>query len=255
MNSLLTVFLYMQKPELLNLNAVKNYRIHFNTLYLRHKLTPIFGSTLTFPYIVQRTFRCNKSGYADLLKTDKFVKKMKFYYSNYDKKPSDIFTIKAQPVKLEAHMDLLTTTLHKSGVRVLILDDCNLNDFFFSKICWTDFKDLIDLKLNDNHLTNHSVKHLSKMNFSKNFENLEINLNNLDEDALRIIFNSENFKYLVNLSIHLKENRKRKEKVPYSEISKLPKLYIIKCNRDAFSYEIDLETDQAKKLGNFNSLK
>lgn len=237
MKILLLSLKYLHYPELGYSFPIKNSRLHFVNTYLQCKLTPLRYSNRKFSNIVADTWECNIKNYRNILNNDRFVRKMGYYYSDNKKKPKDIYTICSPKIMNEYHINLLGSTVYKSNVKILILEDCNLNDYFFSKFFMTEFNNLIQLRLNDNHLTNHSIKNMSKMKFSKMFEYLEIDYNNLDEDALRIIFSSDTFKSLVSLSIILKENRNKKKKISYEMLSNYPKLYTINCNKNIFQYD------------------
>ena len=242
MKVLLISLKYMHQPELVNLSTVKNNRIHFNALYLRKKLKAVIGRSLKFPEIVQKSFKCSKKRYEELEKTDKFVNGINLYYDNCkDGRRREIvtsFDIEVK-LKLDAHIDILTATLHKRKIMSLSLKNCNMNDFFFSKLHWTDFSDLFYLNLDNNHLTNHSIKNMTKMNFSKEFIYFYISMNNLNEDAIKMVFNSKVFGNLEKLSIKLKDNRKRSEKVPLTDILNIPKLTRIVFDKDALSFGED----------------
>lgn len=247
MQALPYVLLYLQQPELFNLQKVKNTNLNYNICSLKVKLVPIKGTTLPYDYVVTRNFGCHISKFDEIRKNDDFVIKMRGYWMKNRMKAKELMEIKSPKLLKEAHINILYATIYKANVRFLILSDCNLNDFFFSKLCWLDFKHLRELNLNNNNLTNHTVKNLSKMNFSSSFEKLEINMNRLDEDAIRIIINSKNFHYIVLLSIFLREDRIKKEKIPFKDISKIRRLYKIICNIDAFEFEVDYETDSKNK--------
>lgn len=247
MQSLPYVFLYLQKPELFNLSSVKNFKIHNDIAYLKQKLVPIKGTTLPYDYVVARNFGCPVSKFDEIRKSDEFVSKMRGYWMKNRMKAKELIEIKYQKPMKEIHINILYATIYKSNLRFLILSDCNLNDFFFSKLCWLEFKHLRELNLNNNNLTNQTVKNLSKMIFSNSFERLEISMNKLDEDAIRIIMNSKNFHYINLLSIFLREDRIKKKKIPFKDISKIRRLCVIICNIDAFEFEVDYETDSKDK--------
>ena len=250
MQYLTYVFLYFHKPELVTFQTIKNYNLNYNIIYLKRKITAKVGKSINYKLLVEYEMRCKYENKSILNSQDQYViKKIGSYFKEKGyQKAAEIHSIYSPIIHKESHMNLLSALIYESNVSMLVLNECNLNDYFFSKLCFFNFPSLVHLNLNKNHLTNHTVKNMSKMNFSNNFAILKLDLNNLDEDALRIIFNSENFKNLVELDIGFKKNRKEKEKFPYKDISKLQKLRKIVCNTDSFLYEVSYEEDQAKKM-------
>lgn len=240
----------MHLPQIIEFFGIKNATLHFILAHLFRELDFVRCTNIPFIVLVSRIWNLKEEECANFIDKDRFLKRFSAaYYDNY-KSPRKPGTIKMviSDILIPNYISVVLTTMFKTKLKILTLYKCDLNDYLFSRFFYMDFDELIELNLNKNHLTNESIRMMTKMRFTNQFIRFQIDFNDLDEDALRIIFNSETFKHLVHLSIYLKHNRAEKEKVPYEDISKLPKLYDIRCNEEAFSYKVNFKTDQYNKF-------
>lgn len=240
---------YVHLPQLHALCRIKNSTLHYVLTHYFRNIDVPRNQTYPLKLLVKKIWGYEKDKCEKFMKNDDFLKKFAIrYYDDSGRRKPDMILMEWKRVLDDKQMMLIASTIHKCKLKILTLNMCDLDDFMFSRIQTMDFSEIVELSLEKNHLTNHSIKAMNRMNFTKEFTTLRVDFNDFDEDALRIIFNSEVFDNLVNLSIYLKPQRKRKEKVPYEDISRLKKLYAIKCDEDAFSYKVDLKTDQYNKF-------
>lgn len=239
MKILLIALNYLHQPELGPSFTIKNKTLHFVNTYLQCKVSPPKFGDVKFCYVVTRIWGCNENKYRSILNDENegFTRNMRNYYSLNKKKPKDIIFIKSPKIMSENHINLLASTIYKSNVHILVLEDCNLNDYFFSKFFLLELNSLVELRLNDNHLTIQSVKNMAKMKFSKSFEYLEINYNNMGVDALKIILTSDVFKYLVSISMYMKMKWIEKNKLSYKLVLNRSKLCILNCDEEIVKYD------------------
>lgn len=236
MKILLLTLNYLHQPELGPSFTLKNKTLHFVNTYLQCKLSPPKFSNKKFSYVVTKIWGCNENKYRSILNDDneEFTRKMRNYYSLNKKKPEEILFIKSSKIMSENHINLLASTVYKSNVRILDLSDCNLNDYYFSKFFLIELNSLVELRLNDNDLTIQSVKNMTKMNFSKSFEYLEINYNNMGADALKIILTSDVFKYLVSITMYIKRKWIENGRISQKFVDNHLKLCTLYCNYQIF---------------------
>lgn len=206
---------YLHKPDLREYLKIKNAILH-RIVFLR--LTQLHSIPKTDVRFYE-TFEDILMGLGLIRKRshyERFLKKYDFpntlMNATFDvNKPThrkNLFEFKNTPILKEGHMMLLLITINTPPLISITIDNCNLNDYFLSMFVDIDLSKVTLLNLNNNNLTNTAIKHLCKTNLSnRKFLHFKINNNNINEEALTLIFSSNIFKNLVRLSLIMKEEK------------------------------------------------
>lgn len=228
-NIMIATIKYLQLPEMDNLNKIKNYSIHkISTLEILLERPIKFSKTYGFynNLLILNRFNSKLVPWDNIDKDDVFKSLKKL-----EKKTSFGYFEVNNYFLSERIMRIVATCISPLKVKTLVLDKVCLTDYALTLLYSCDFTALERLDLSNNDITNRSVKNLSKMVFTNNFQVFIINFTNIDGDGISIMANSKIFSHLKRLHFISKVNYDR-VKTNGNDLKKFEKLTNLMCRHD-----------------------